>query len=85
MRDMSEQALFGMGATLPPFSGESTEHVMHQRPLGRVLAFTGRSIDEVIDDPFVRRQIASYYKLWRWVERECEISELERQWIASGR
>jgi hypothetical protein len=30
--------------------------------------------------PIARRKVAGYFKLHKWVERESEISELERQW-----
>lgn len=61
-------------------AGDSSELVVIQRPLQRVLAFTGHSIHDVINCPIARREVLGYYKLHRWVERNCEISELERQW-----
>ena len=61
-------------------AGDSSELVMIQRPLHRVLAFTGRSIDDVINCPIARREVLGYYKLHRWVQRNSEISELEQQW-----
>ena len=51
-----------------------------RRPLNRVLAFIGRSIDDVVNDPIVKNQVYGYYKLHRQVERASEIRELERQW-----
>ncbi len=51
-----------------------------QRPLRRVLEFTRRSIDDVVNDPIAKREVLSYYKLHLQVQRSCEISELERQW-----
>jgi len=57
-----------------------TEHVMIQRPLQRVLAFTRRSIDDVVNDPIVKREVLGYYKLYRQIGRAVEVSELERQW-----
>ena len=56
------------------------EHVIVQRPLQRVLAFTGRSIDDVINDPIARNEVTGYFKLYKWVQRGSEIGELERQW-----
>lgn len=56
------------------------EHVLVQRPLQRVLAFTRRTIHDVINDPIARREVIGYYKLYRWVERGSEVSDLERQW-----
>ena len=51
-----------------------------QRPLRRVLAFTGRSIDDVVNDPIAKNQVFGYYKLYRQVERAVEVRALERQW-----
>jgi len=79
---MSEGELIGFGGSLPakPQVAESVEHVIIQRPLDRVLAFTRRSIHDVINDPLARNEVVGYYKLYRWVQRESEISDLERQW-----
>jgi hypothetical protein len=60
--------------------GARIEHVILQRPLHRVLAFTRRTIDDVINDPIARNQVRAYFKLHKWVQRASEISELERQW-----
>ena len=51
-----------------------------QRPLNRVLAFTGRTIDDVVNDPMVKNQVYGYYKLYRQIERSSEVRDLERQW-----
>ena len=51
-----------------------------QRPLNRVLAFLGRTIDDVVNDRIVKNQVFGYYKLQRQVERASEIRDLERQW-----
>jgi len=51
-----------------------------RRPLNRVLAFLGRSIDDVVNDPIVKNQVYGYYKLHRQVTRAGEVRELERQW-----
>ena len=51
-----------------------------QRPLNKVLAFLGRSIDDVVNDPIVKNQVYGYYKLHRQVQRAGEVRELERQW-----
>lgn len=61
------------------------EHVMVHRPLDRILAFTGRSIDDVVNNPLAKRQVYGYYKLHRWMNRESEIAELERDWNPLGR
>ena len=51
-----------------------------QRPLNRVLAFIGRTIDDVVNDPIVKNQVYGYYKVHRQVERAGEVRDLERQW-----
>ena len=61
------------------------EHVIVQRPLDRILAFTGRSIDDVVNDPLAKRHVFGYYKLHRWMDRKAEIAEMERAWNPLGR
>jgi hypothetical protein len=61
-----------------------TEHVIVQRPLHRVLAFTGRSIDDVVNNPIAKNQVLGYYKLHQWVERCTEISDMEHAWNPLG-
>ena len=51
-----------------------------QRPLNRVLAFIGRTIDDVVNDPIVKNQVYGYFKLHRRIERASEVRDLERQW-----
>jgi hypothetical protein len=51
-----------------------------QRPLNRVLAFTGRTIDDVVNDPVAKNEVYGYYKLYRQIERAGEVRDLERQW-----
>ncbi len=84
---MSDQGLPGLGgggALLPRSEGTNTELLVVQRPLRRVLAFTRRTIDDVINSPVARNEVVGYYKLYRWVQRESEIGELERQWNPNG-
>jgi len=64
---------------LPHKSGTDTEFVQVQWVLRRVLAFTRRSIDDVVNDPIARKEVAGYYKLHRLIERRGEVVELERQ------
>ena len=78
---MNDNPLLGLGASLPEKPDATPiELVMIQHPLRRVFAFTRRSIDDVINDPIARNEVTAFYKLHRWVQRECEISDLERQW-----
>lgn len=62
-----------------------TEYVLIQRPLDRILSFMGRSINDVVNCPMVKNQVVIYYKLHKWVDRESEISEMERAWNPLGR
>jgi len=57
-----------------------TEHTVIQRPLRRVLAFTGRSIDDVVNSPVAKCEVLGYYKLHKHVQRRMEVCDLERQW-----
>lgn len=60
--------------------GDKIEHVIVQRPLQRVLAFTRRTIDDVINDPIARNEVRGYFKLYKFVQRGSEVVELEQQW-----
>jgi hypothetical protein len=75
---------FGRRYAVPEVDGR-TEHVVPQRVLQRVLSFTGHTIHDVINDPIARHKVAGYYKLHKWVERESEVGDLERQWNALPR
>jgi hypothetical protein len=78
---MSQLTGLGFRAT-PGMAANDTAHLRYVRlsPLLRVLAFTGRSIDEVVNDPIVKREVLGYFKLQKWVQRGCEQVDLERQW-----
>ena len=60
--------------------GEHEHFVVRQQPLRRVLAFTRLSIDDVVNCPIAKRQVLGYYKLHKWVERGCEITDMNRWW-----
>ena len=83
---MSLSSLFNFARRhrVPPVEGR-TEHVTTEPVLRRVLRFTGHTIHDVINDPIARRKVAGFYKLHKWVERESEIGDLERQWNALPR
>jgi hypothetical protein len=70
---------------LPRGAGPGMEHVLVRHPLHRVLAFTGRSIHDVVNDPIVKNEIRGYYKLYRHIHRVAEVGDLERQWNPLGR
>jgi len=61
------------------------ESVSLQRPLQRVLAFRGRSIDDIVNHPFVKNEIYGYWKVYRQIQRHGEKLELEKQWNHLGR
>jgi hypothetical protein len=58
----------------------ATVRVEVQRPLRRVLTFTGRSIDDVVNSPVAKAQVLGYYKLQCWVSRRCEAVDMDRWW-----
>jgi hypothetical protein len=58
----------------------TVEYVMVQRPLDRILSFTGYSIDDVVNDPIAKHALIGFYKLSRQIDRRSEIVDLERQW-----
>jgi hypothetical protein len=60
--------------------GQEIERIVQQRPLQRVLAFLGHSIDDVVNDPIARNKVFGYYKLQRQVHRSMDVTELERWW-----
>lgn len=78
---MNNLRALGIGTTrLSRQEGTNAEHVQVKRPLQRVLDFTGQSIDDLVNSEIAKRKVLSYFKLHKWVQRESEISELERQW-----
>ena len=70
----------GLRRMSPADAGDRTEFLLIQRPLRRILAFTRRSIDDVVNDPIAKREVLGYYKLARQIGRSMEVGELERQW-----
>ena len=83
---MSRVNFLGLGAPrLESSSDPNVEQVIVQQPLHRVLAFTRRSIDDVVNNPIVKNQVLGYYKLHRWIERGSEIAEMEKAWNPLGK
>jgi hypothetical protein len=70
----------GLRRLAPAEAGDRTEFLLIQRPLRRVLAFTRRSIDDVVNDPIAKREVLGYYKLHKQIARTMDVRELERQW-----
>lgn len=60
-------------------------HVIQQRRMARLLAFAGRSIDDVVNCGVSKRLVAGYFKLDLAVSRRTEVLELEGQWNPLGR
>ena len=78
---MSDLSLFGFRPQPRVRQDEgATEYVMPIRVLRRVLALRRRTIDDVVNDPYVKNEIFGYWKLHKQVQRTCEIVDLERQW-----
>ena len=57
-----------------------TMHVMSQQRMARLLAFAGRSIDDVVNCGVSKRLVAGYFKLDRLVARRMKVLDLEAQW-----
>jgi hypothetical protein len=72
----------GLRRLAPADAGARTEFILLQRPLRRILAFTRRSIDDVVNDPIAKREVLGYYKLHKQIARTVEVRDLERQWNA---
>ncbi|HEX4054560.1 MAG TPA: hypothetical protein VHX86_09875 [Tepidisphaeraceae bacterium] len=78
---MSELGALGLSKIqLRRAPDSDVELVLVQRPLERILSFTGYSIDNIVDNPIAKHAVIGYYKLSRQVQRRCEIVDLERQW-----
>ena len=61
-----------------------SELTMVHRPLRRVMAFLGCSIDQLCNDPIVKNQVFGYFKLYKEINRRTEMRDLERQWNPAG-
>ena len=55
-------------------------YVKRHEALHRILRFTGRTIDDVVNNPIAKNEVLGYYKLHKFIHRRSEIRELERQW-----
>lgn len=76
---------FGPRVQLPLSELPGTEFVLSERPLRRIMAFAGRSIDEIVNCPIAKREVARYFKIGRMIERRSEVFDLEEQWNPLGR
>jgi hypothetical protein len=78
---MSNLNSLGIGRPAPLSRGlENAEQIVPQHALRRVLAFRRHSIDDIVNDPMVKREVHGYFKLQLQIARTCETVELERQW-----
>lgn len=67
--------------SLPGPQATGTEFVLRRTSsFHRVLGFTGKTIDDIVNCPIAKRTVLGYFKLHRFVERSSEITDLERQW-----
>lgn len=82
--DRSNPLGFGSTPRLTRAAGPGMEHILVQHPLRRILSFTRRSIDDVVNDPIAKNEVLGYYKLYRQIGRSGEITDLERQWNPLG-
>jgi len=82
---MSDLSPLGLGSpVLRPPGQNGTEYVVIQHVLDRILAFLNHSIDDVVNDPIVKNKVIGFYKLHKFVQRRCEIVDLENQWNSVG-
>ena len=63
---------------LPP--RPTVEHVQRADQMRRLLAFAGRSIDDVVNCPVARRDVISFFRIGNQMTRLAEVDALERQW-----
>ena len=57
-----------------------TEDVLVQSQLMRIMAFLNISIHQICNDPIARDKVACYYRLQKNIDRQMELTELEKQW-----
>ena len=74
---------FGSGPQVPE-QGYFVRVDLLRIALHRVLNFTGRTIDDVIDDPIARNEVIGYLKLYHEIERRCDAIDRARR-SSSGR
>ncbi|CAN5470205.1 hypothetical protein BH10PLA1_BH10PLA1_18870 [soil metagenome] len=80
MSDLSSLGLVPFAKLAP--AAPAREWIEVQKPLRRVLRFTGRSIDDIVNSRIVKNEIIGYYKLQKFIDRRMEIVDLEKQWNA---
>lgn len=82
---MPDLRSLGIGSFDNPAPAEPVNQlIVRQHPLRHVLAFTRRTIDDVVNSPVAKNEVLGYYKLHKWIGRGIEIRELEDQWNSAG-
>ncbi len=82
---MSDFDSLGLGPIVRLGSPAPTvDWVIRERPLRRVLQFTRRMIDDVVNSQIAKNEVLGYFKLQKNIGRRMEIVELEKQWNAVG-
>jgi len=71
---------FRFSRVYPPAKVEYVQ----DRPLHRVMRFTGRSIDDIVNSRIAKNEVLGYFKLQKFVNRRMEILDLEKQWNPLG-
>jgi hypothetical protein len=75
------ESIFGSGRFRKLPESETASELIVVRPvLASILAFTGYTIDDVVNNPVAKNAVLGYYKVGREVLRRCEIVDLEHQW-----
>lgn len=69
----------------PLFNPTPIVRTIRTSSLRQILAFAGRSIDEVVNCPIAKRRVAFFHRVGREIDRSIEIADLERQWNPLGR
>ena len=65
---------------------DSSAHVriVASTPLHRIMGFLGVTIHDVVNCKITKNKVLGYYRLTKWVNREADRSDLERQWNPLG-
>jgi hypothetical protein len=74
-------SIFG-GGRFRKLSATATpnELIVVRRELNSILAYTGFTIDDVVNNPVAKNAVIGYFKLSKEIIRRGEIVDLERQW-----
>lgn len=58
--------------------------VRRQSQLSRVLGFSGKTIDDVVNCPVAKSIVRQFFVMSREIDRRIEVAELEKQWNPLG-